>query len=291
MSCAKGSRAFLHYKTMETNYRYAVLRYVHDIRTQEFLNVGVLFHAPTSGLLKFLRIERSRRLSGAFPGIDTKTFLETLTGIGEDFSRLARQSCETPTEKICHSVIPKDDSSFQWSSTAGGLTSDIEKTLESVYFRHLGRYERKNEKHVRRDSDVWAMLRTELVQRHVHERIQSRKIATPLRSYQFPHTWMNHQIHAIKPLSLDGTDGNEIADKASLCVGVMRDLQRSKEQFQLHLLIGATQRPELADSFASARDLLLECADKTRTVVHTEKDIPTLAEQIQKDVESGEIGA
>ncbi len=291
MSCATGSQVFSHHKIMEMTYRYSVLRYVHDIRTQEFLNVGVLFHAPESGLLKFRRIERTGRLSGTFPGIEPRTVLETLAGIGEDFARLARQSDKTPTEKICHAVIPKDDSSFQWTSTSGGLTSDLEKALESVYFRHLGRYERKNEKHVRRDNDVWAVLRAELIQRHVHDRIQSRKISTPLRSYQFQHTWMNHRIHAIKPLSLDGTDGNEIADKASHWVGAMRDLQRSEEQFQLHLLIGATQHPELAGSFASARDLLLECADKTHAFVHTEEDIPSLAEQIQKDVEAGEIGA
>jgi hypothetical protein len=126
---------------METTYRYAVLRYVHDIRTQEFLNVGVLFHAPESGLLKFRRIERTNRLSGAFPGIEPKTVLETLAGIGEDFARLAPPSRDTPTEKICHAVIPKDDSSFQWAAPSGGVTDDLDKALESVYFRHLGRYD------------------------------------------------------------------------------------------------------------------------------------------------------
>jgi hypothetical protein len=51
----------------EREYRYAVLRYEHDIRIEEFLNLGLLFWVLDDKKLKFKYTENKSRLSGAFP--------------------------------------------------------------------------------------------------------------------------------------------------------------------------------------------------------------------------------
>jgi hypothetical protein len=52
----------------EIEYMYALLRYEHDIRTEEFLNVGVLFWAPEQRKLRFKYTESTsasfRNISG-----------------------------------------------------------------------------------------------------------------------------------------------------------------------------------------------------------------------------------
>jgi hypothetical protein len=268
----------------QTPYRYSILRYMYDVRTQEFLNVGILFHAPQEAFLRFRGIEKTGRLSGTFPGINPQDVLHSLTRFADEFARAEETAQDSTIELIRSAVLPKDDSSFQWAPSGGGLSDDIMEALDSAFLRYVGRYERKSVKRVRSDADVWGVLRTELVRRQVLERLHSAKITTPLRSYHFQHSWQNRQLHALKPFSLDGADGDEIADKASHWAGVMRDLSRSNEQFQLHLIVGEPRQTHLRNSFASARDLLRDCADGRQLIVHDEQDAGNLAEQIARDV-------
>ncbi|MES2570290.1 MAG: DUF3037 domain-containing protein [Verrucomicrobiota bacterium] len=268
----------------QTTYHYSILRYVHDVRTEEFINVGVLFHVPESGVLKLRTIQRTDRLSGTFPGVETEEVLHSLKRLSREFGARHELARQTAIESIRRAVLPEDDSSFQWASAGGGLCDDASKALESVYQRYVGRYERKNVRHVRSDADVWNVLRAELSHKHVLGCLHSAKITTPLRPYHFEHAWQNYQLHALKPFSLDATDRNKIAEKASQWVGIMHDLSRSKDQFQLHLVIGAPQQSRLQDAFASARDLLKKCAQDTAAIVHDETDIPQLADQIARDV-------
>ena len=54
-----------------TNYTFTVLRYVHDITTGEFVNVGVVLHAPKA---KFLRAKTLRiRASASFFPVRTES--------------------------------------------------------------------------------------------------------------------------------------------------------------------------------------------------------------------------
>ena len=271
----------------QTSYKYCILRYVHDVRTQEFLNVGVLFHAKEAAVLKFRGIEKTGRLSGAFPGIDPQLVLHSIERFQKTFAELVRSdgaAMRTPLELFCKAVLPNDDSSFQWASAGGGICDDSQSAFASVFQRYVGRYERRNAKRVRSDADVWDVLSVELGRRKVLGHLHSTKIKTSLRSYSFQHAWKNHQIHALKPFSLDGTNGDDIADKASHWAGAMRDLARSPQQFQLHLVVGHPQQPHLRDSFASALGLLRDCADGTRTLVHDEQEIPDLAQRIAEDL-------
>ncbi len=67
----------------QTPYRYSILRYMYDVRTQEFLNVGILFHAPQEAFLRFRGIEKTgqalRYLSG-YQSAGRSTFAHPFRG-------------------------------------------------------------------------------------------------------------------------------------------------------------------------------------------------------------------
>lgn len=265
-------------------YRYSILRYVHDVRTEEFLNVAVLFQMQEKGLLQFRATERTGRLTGAFPGINAEAVIHSLRRYAEEFARVKIDCAFETIERARSVVLPKDDSSFQWGATAGGLTDDLGQTFESVFQRYVGRYEKKLQKKVRSDADVWQVLKAELDQRQITRCLHRADIKTPLREYRFQHTWQNHQLHALKPFSLDGESPEDIADKTAQWVGVMHDLFRSMQPFRLHLVIGHSQHAEMQSSYDSARDLLKESAQGVRAEVHDEAEIPQLADRIADDL-------
>jgi hypothetical protein len=133
----------------QTPYRYSILRYVHDVRTQEFLNVGILFHAPKKAFLRFRGVETTERLSGAFPDINPQQVLYSLARFSEEFARAEEAAQSSPFEAIRDSVLPEDDSSFQWAPSGGGLSDDLMEALDSAFHRYVGRYELKSVKRVR----------------------------------------------------------------------------------------------------------------------------------------------
>jgi len=102
-------------------YRYSVLRYVHDPSTEEFLNIGVLLHSPEKGFLKFRGTSDTRRLSAAFAGIDLKYVRDALGKMAVAFEQRQGATATQSIEKIRGSVLPVDDSSFQWRHPAPGL--------------------------------------------------------------------------------------------------------------------------------------------------------------------------
>ena len=67
-------------KTPKTAYSFVVLRYMHDVFTREFVNVGVLLHAPGVGFLGFEKLSGMDRVKGMFPGSPIRT-IAGLAGI------------------------------------------------------------------------------------------------------------------------------------------------------------------------------------------------------------------
>ena len=60
--------------TEHRSYTYTMLRYVHDVRTGEFLNVGVVHHAASQGRLEFKTCKTFGRAKRMFPDLDGDDF-------------------------------------------------------------------------------------------------------------------------------------------------------------------------------------------------------------------------
>ena len=135
------------YPAMKTPYSFVTLRYVHDVVTGEFANVGVVLYAPEQRLLLARFTGSHERLGAIFLKIDHAHFcalMHYLTihfeELGEDLRDSLEQRPTGEIEQVVRQVLPPDDSSLQWSEPGGGFTENAEETLRHLYSRLVERY-------------------------------------------------------------------------------------------------------------------------------------------------------
>ena len=128
-------------------YSYAVLRYVHDVATSEFVNVGVAVHCEENDFFNVKLSHSPSRVSMLFPNLDIKSFCNVLKIIDAKFIEISNVDgnltlfkSNTNLETILSSVTPKDDSALVWSNVSFGLTVNLQKTLDDLFARYVMKY-------------------------------------------------------------------------------------------------------------------------------------------------------
>ena len=127
---------------MSIAYRYLTLRYVHDIVTEEFVNVGVVVHSPDKSFLRARFAANCVRLNAMFGEVDEAHIKATLGYLEAAFNALMTHSA-IETADICevvHRVLPGDDSSLQWSEPGGGLAENLDEITNHLFSRFVERY-------------------------------------------------------------------------------------------------------------------------------------------------------
>ena len=129
---------------MESSYTYRVLRYVHDIGTAEFINVGVVVAASDAPWVAAKFKTSCRRVKAAFPSLDTEVFLARMLRLQACFDAIDAARCSElralygpSISALVRSVLPLEDSALHWSPTdsfTGGL---LAATLQLLYERFV----------------------------------------------------------------------------------------------------------------------------------------------------------
>ena len=133
----------------ETKIGYTVLRYVHDIATQEFVNIGVLAYAPDSRQLKLKCSNHLRRVHALFPDADSKRLSGLIRHVQDAFDTYACRLADVasgesiPEEvmKAASRVLPSDSSALQWSAPAGGYAESLNVALGKAFHRYVHLHE------------------------------------------------------------------------------------------------------------------------------------------------------
>ncbi len=132
----------------EGPYTYTVLRYVHDIGTAEFINVGVVVAACDAPCVAARFKTDYRRVKGAFPSLDTEVFLARMKRLQACFDSVDALRCSEVRAHegdsiagLIRSVLPLEDSSVHWSPINSGVGGPPVKVLESLYRRLVTRHE------------------------------------------------------------------------------------------------------------------------------------------------------
>ena len=134
-------------------YTYTVLRYVHDVTTSEFVNVGVVVHAPDARFVGTRLRTTHGRLSAMFPDLDRDAFRSTMRSIERALKVIATNYAEDDLFRaegdaavIARSVLPADDSALQWSPVGAGLAGDMDQLLDRLFQRLVSSYDDKPER-------------------------------------------------------------------------------------------------------------------------------------------------
>ena len=271
---------------MKTPYAFSVLRYVHDVVTGEFVNVGVVVFAPRTGFLSARCTSHFRRAAQLFGGIDGGAFRRVTRFVESEINRVGRDFPslvlgEEKIESVLARVLPPDDSAMQFSKAGAGLSEDPERTLDELYDRFVGDFEKVPTER-RTDEDVWRCFRQPLAQKGVVQHLHPKRIVAPNYKYEFKHSWKNAHWHALEPMSFDLADEDYILEKASRWLGRMTSLEGASESVKLHVLLGTPQERRLKPSFDKAQNLLHKMPGEHE--FHSESEAEQVADWVKSEV-------
>ncbi|MBI5740100.1 MAG: DUF3037 domain-containing protein [Nitrospirae bacterium] len=277
---------------MKIPYSFSVLRYIHDIVSGEFINVGVVLYAPKARFLSAVCTSRYARISKMFSNINGDHFRQVSRYIQarleEEGDRLVT---ELPFEKMPVSVkdftprvLPIDDSSLQFSDEGYGLTENPQETLEQIYNRYVEKYYEKTERQSRSDEDVWKVYKKPLEERRILSNLVPHHIIGNNYDHEFKYCWKNEQWRIHEPVSFDLLEAGSITDKANVWLGRITSLMDGGEPFKINILIGSPQDERLKSSFVKAQNIMnrMNCPHE----FIKEDEAEDFAEHLKEEIES-----
>jgi hypothetical protein len=274
---------------MKSAYSFTVLRYVHDVTTGEFVNVGVALCAPKAKFVGARCRTTYDRISGVFPGVNGPAFKRLMKKVQSRFQEEGNRLQELPFEgvpqsvmTVAHSIVCADDSSLQWAPAGGGLTADPAKTLEQLYRRMVATYDDRDGIASRSDDDVWSSYKKTLESTQVLQYLQEKKIVIKDDEVTFSHAFKNGVWHCLEPLSFDLASAKSIREKAHKMLGRIVSIQESAEEFKLYLLLGAPKRGDLQEDFVKAMGILNKLPVEKELV--QEKEAAQFGHRLEKQV-------
>lgn len=276
-------------------YTYSVLRYVHDVTSGEFVNVGVALYAPQAHYLSAICRTTYGRLSKVFPGLNAEHFKALMRYIQTSFEgqgeRLANElplTVHSGVLEIAQSVLPKDDSSLQWSPAGSGRTDDPALALEKLFNRMVMRYEERQASSNRTDDDVWRHFKRDLEKRQILQHFHPKTISVQDDEVEFQHSWKNGKWHCLEAISFDLSAADSIREKAHKWFGQLASVQGAADPFKIYLLVGAPLQENLQPAFHRAMSMLQRIPVDKEIVL--EGDALGLATRIAGEVAEHERG-
>lgn len=278
-------------KTPTVPYSFCTLRYVHDITTGEFVNVGVVLYSPEARFIGARFTTRYTRLNNLFLQVDGEQFRALIRFIQNRFDSLSNQFANElplngwPKDVLAAvaCVLPHDDSALQWASPGSGITEDPSVALGRLYARLVEHYMESTDS-IRTDKDAWQLFHTEF-QRHSHvlHQLREKRIETPRYQYTFHHAWKNGVWNVYEPLTFDLKEERSILEKGSHWVGRLVSLNKSSEKFKVHFLVERPSVKSLHPAFDQVRELLIQDSPGNPELI-IEKDAASFSDRLAKEI-------
>lgn len=270
------------------SYSYVVLRYVHDIMTGEFVNVGVVLMAPKDGVFLARTRKTIGRIRGTFPDVDRDVFVSSMRTIDRAINKVKKSFlaegffADHKAVSYVHRVLPRDDSALQWSEVGSGVSDDFDKTLDRLFHRFVSRYDTRSNHRIS-DEDVWRPVREKLQERGLQLSLETKVVRGSTDSIEFSRAWKNGKWHVYEPLSFDLADADGIKDKARRWRGHLEAAaDGATEDLQLHFLIGRPNQPGLSKAYNSALEILRRSPFEPQVV--EDGEIDTFVDQIEDEI-------
>ena len=268
------------------SYHFAVLRYVHNVSTEEFVNIGVVMWIPERYQLIFRVNERFGRLSGFFKDLNGSSYRQMVrnfksTSDGVATNNLFKDSPENPFE-IFNKIVQEDASCFQWSRLMSGISVDPEKRFDQLYEEFVTFHESFKPPQRRSEDVIWKGVRQALKKRHLESRVQFNvKMAATNFDYLFKMGWNNGNRQVLEPISLAYRYPAEIVHKANTWSGQLFNLSKDND-FDCTMVLAAPD--EHVDMTAFNQGFaILKGACSIRKII-TEDEVNDYMSEIEKDL-------
>lgn len=274
---------------MKTNYSTIILRYVHDVVTGEFANIGVVLYAPDQRFLEARFATSYERLNAIFLKIDHLHFRALMRYMANRFEQLGGEIRDglhvqpvNALSEIVKQILPPDDSSLQWSQQGGGITDDPARVLGELYKRMVERFIAGATQISRSDEEIAKPFKAKLGK--AATKLSEKTIETKDYQYDFQFAWKNNVWHLYEPVSFDLVDPNSIREKANRWLGRGVALNDARERFKIHFLLGEPSQLENKEAFENALHLLQKIPGQKELV--REKEMEHFAELVAEEIVS-----
>lgn len=264
---------------MKSAYEYAILRYIHDPVVGEFANFGVVVFSKDRHQLLSKISPRVSRIGRFFGEISSEQFRflaefiqERVEYLGErHFDALGLERNPETLGEFLGKLVPKDDSSIQFSDISMGLSENLERTLEEIFDRYVilsterGR-SRKDEQ------EIWSAFRKKLDHEVIYL-LDKKKIESENAEYEFQHAWKNQRWHLIEPVSFDLADAQYVQRKAFNWLGVAEGVLKGKsEECRLEMVVGVPTEKRLFKAFDRALKTLDQMSCDHELILDSESE-------------------
>jgi len=282
--------------TTKDPYSYVVLRYVHDVLTGEFVNVGLVMAVPGQAMLLTRSRKTFGRIKNVFPDLDSDAYKAAIAAVERSFRDIKRNTSnedllqrDRTAYDFARIAVPLDDSALQWSPVGSGLTADPRATFEQLYRRLITRYDRSSIRH-RTDDDVWRLVATQLKENEVPVDLQPKRVEGRTDSVEFRHAWRNGKWHVYEPVSFDLADADNIKDKARRWLGHLTAVRDGvQEDLQVHFIVGRPQMNTLLPAYMKALDIIRHVPFDNQ--VFEDNEIDKVVSKIEDEVRQHTAGA
>ncbi len=267
-----------------TSYYCCVLRYVHNMFTHEFVNVGLMMWIPQDEQIIFDATIRYERISQFFDNFDGRIYRQRIYDLRElsrklyrDLSALQRYK-EDPSE-VFYELLPKGLSCFQWSSPIAGICSKPEERFDELFNKYVGVYKPNTPT----EADIiWHTVRSELKKHDLNKHVQfdfTMKAANV--DWPFKMSWDNGIRQVLEPIPLTFQRPAKIIDNANIWSGRL-DLLAKDHNFNCTAVISNNPTGQNTDAYYEAY-AILENAPSMRKII-TKNQMPNYIPEIKQDL-------
>jgi hypothetical protein len=265
---------------IQQQYSFAIIKFVPDAITSEFINIGVLLLCPSRKYLsakfttKFSRIIHSFK---SFSKHDSSNLREFCYSIQTKIEKLSQNYLdndlliEKDISAICNKILPDVDGAIRFSESKFGITHNPENDLNKIFHRLIEEHIPLSLTDSRTDDDIWSVFSKPLKQKHVLSFLNPHKIIAENYDFNFKYCWQNSIWHIHQPLSFDLSDPEGISNKAAAWWGKINLLSKA-EQFKVYYLLGEPKKIGLQKAFSKAVNLLQDVNCEHKLVYESEAE-------------------
>lgn len=261
------------------SYTYTILRYIHDIATGEFVNVGVVLVSPEAQFAGVRLRERPGRLTRMFSDFDKGHFQNVVSHLDNRFRQHFRHATGLPYREfqrdartVATGILKDDDSAFQWSPLGSGVSSDLQRELDRTYERLVVRHEDTPGRESRSEDEIWKTFRDMLRATRRLPAFSTKTVSTDDDEIEFRHAWKNGKWHCVEPVSFDLQRPRAIQHKAHAWLGGLTSIREAADELRVYFLVASPQREELHSAFERALGILDKAPVEHRIVREGEQD-------------------
>lgn len=273
-------------------YQYQIVRYIHDLVTSEFVNVGIVIYQPDIKFVSSKFINKYSRISQFFGEINgqylisvLKQFSTEINNVNADFNSLFGNNVSS-IEDITSKILLKDDSSLVCSEVFYGIDLNEEIALADLFDRLVYKYQIESEKNVVNDNYVWRKVyKTHFDKYGITNKLKPHTVKTSHDHIEFDLAWKNGCWNVYQTLSFDLKNKDSIKRKVYKWSGIINELENTREGLHIYLLTKTPQKDKNINKFINDTLNSKSGKDFIVTLVH-ENEAEQFAVKVKKEIES-----